>query len=264
MFCKNCGAANQDGARFCAGCGAELQAPVQQAPVYQEPVQQPYAAPVQQPAQRPAAAPSNLTPAGIMRMLVVVVTVLSLIFGIMNLFGTYEIEQTTKTVTKTEDDKETDKDSTDVELEEMYEDLEDFEDYIDELKDEDDVKVSGSPRWIQIGNIVFGIVCVVVLAIGALYLLKVFNNNPLYDQYIGKIAKGKSPAFITAGLGAIGALLQILMYLLLATFKVTVESGSYENTSTTSWAPHWTSWVALVVFAAIVAYDMLVLNKKKK
>jgi len=55
MFCKNCGAENYDGARFCVGCGSELTTapaqPVYQEPVYQEPVyQEPapvYEAPVQ-------------------------------------------------------------------------------------------------------------------------------------------------------------------------------------------------------------------------
>ena len=38
MFCPKCGAANNDGVRFCSACGNELAAP-QQAPVQQAPVQ---------------------------------------------------------------------------------------------------------------------------------------------------------------------------------------------------------------------------------
>ena len=49
MFCKNCGAENYDGARFCVGCGAELTSapaqPVYEQPVYEQPV---YQAPVQE------------------------------------------------------------------------------------------------------------------------------------------------------------------------------------------------------------------------
>lgn len=52
MICQNCGTNNPEGTRFCSGCGAKLEAPVQpaqpvqnarppQAPVYQ---QQPFAA----------------------------------------------------------------------------------------------------------------------------------------------------------------------------------------------------------------------------
>ena len=49
MFCKNCGAENYDGARFCVGCGADLTPapaqPVYEQPVYEQPV---YEQPVQQ------------------------------------------------------------------------------------------------------------------------------------------------------------------------------------------------------------------------
>lgn len=49
MFCKNCGAENYDGARFCVGCGADLTPapaqPVYEQPVYEQPV---YQAPVQE------------------------------------------------------------------------------------------------------------------------------------------------------------------------------------------------------------------------
>lgn len=48
MFCKNCGAENYDGARFCVGCGTDL-TPAPAQPVYEEPVyQEPVQAPVQE------------------------------------------------------------------------------------------------------------------------------------------------------------------------------------------------------------------------
>ena len=54
MFCPKCGAANNDGVRFCSACGNELaapqQAPVQQAPVQQAPVQPMPGAPMPTPA----------------------------------------------------------------------------------------------------------------------------------------------------------------------------------------------------------------------
>ncbi len=68
MFCKNCGAQCNDGAKFCAKCGTPIEAaPVQQpvAPVQPEtPVQQPYApvqpeTPVQQPYAPVAPQPTN-------------------------------------------------------------------------------------------------------------------------------------------------------------------------------------------------------------
>lgn len=82
MFCRNCGAGNNDSAKFCIGCGAPLQAapaqpqepqPYVQQPVYQQPVyqQQPYVQSqyqqrvyTQQPvyAQQPAAKPAGNLP----------------------------------------------------------------------------------------------------------------------------------------------------------------------------------------------------------
>ena len=41
MFCPNCGSTNPDGAKFCAGCGADMttgSAPVQEQVVYTQPV----------------------------------------------------------------------------------------------------------------------------------------------------------------------------------------------------------------------------------
>lgn len=49
MFCRNCGAACADGAKFCPACGTDLSvaaAPVE--PVYQQPVQPVYEQPVYQ------------------------------------------------------------------------------------------------------------------------------------------------------------------------------------------------------------------------
>ena len=51
--CPNCGASNNDGAKFCSSCGGPLPAPVQQ-PVYQQPAPQPvYQQPVSQPVSQP-------------------------------------------------------------------------------------------------------------------------------------------------------------------------------------------------------------------
>lgn len=74
MFCPKCGAACEDGAKFCPTCGNNMNAapvqpaqpvyqqpaqPVYQQPVYQQPVyQQPVYQPVQPVYQQPAAAPA--------------------------------------------------------------------------------------------------------------------------------------------------------------------------------------------------------------
>lgn len=34
MYCKNCGNKFEDGAKFCTSCGASVEAPVEEAPVY--------------------------------------------------------------------------------------------------------------------------------------------------------------------------------------------------------------------------------------
>lgn len=62
--CPNCGASNNDGAKFCSSCGGPLPAPVQQ-PVYQQPAPQPvYQQPAPQPVyQQPVSQPVVIQPA---------------------------------------------------------------------------------------------------------------------------------------------------------------------------------------------------------
>ena len=115
-FCPNCGSANNDGARFCSGCGGPLPAaqpqalvqpqpvqapvqPVQPQPAYQQPIQQPiqpqpvYQQPIQpQPIyQQPAVQPVQSIPAAKSNGLCTAGFVLSLLglflFGITSILG---------------------------------------------------------------------------------------------------------------------------------------------------------------------------------
>lgn len=102
LICPNCGAANNDGTRFCTSCGGQLpvtqqpqpvqpvtQQPVYQQPIYQQPVyQQPvYQQPVyQKPAAQPPVAPqpekNGMCTAGFVLSLIGIFTA-----GITSLFG---------------------------------------------------------------------------------------------------------------------------------------------------------------------------------
>jgi hypothetical protein len=63
MWCPRCGAANDDGARFCSSCGTDMGSSGQQQgaggqpPTYQQPYQQTYQQPYQQQYQQPYQAP---------------------------------------------------------------------------------------------------------------------------------------------------------------------------------------------------------------
>ena len=102
-----------------------------------------------------------------------------------------------------------------------------------------------------------------VAAVGALYFLKVAQNKPFYDQYIGKNLKGLNPGFAMGVVGAGAAVLQFVL-LLFTSLKETIEYPFYgEVTIKMSVSVPWLTWLALVVFAALAAVDFLVVNKKE-
>lgn len=75
IYCENCGAPNDDYAICCTNCGAMLNRdPIPEAPVNYAP-QNPWAAAFKQ----------NI------KLIIAVVSVLALVIGIMNLFGTYDV-----------------------------------------------------------------------------------------------------------------------------------------------------------------------------
>ena len=98
---------------------------------------------------------------------------------------------------------------------------------------------------VYVGNLIFGLSCLGAAAIGALYFLKVFMKMPYYDQLLAKWMKFR-PAFVMGALVAAGAVMQLVMYLYVPLIGV-----------------NWTTWLMLVLFAAIAVVDKFVLEEKK-
>ena len=100
-----------------------------------------------------------------------------------------------------------------------------------------------------LGNILFGLINVVIGAVGILYFLKNQMNMPYYDNFVVKFLKVKEPAFLMGVAGAVGALVQFVCYKL-------VDVGP------TSLNVHWITWVLLVVYVVLAVVDKFVVNKK--
>lgn len=258
MFCKNCGTQNQDGARFCAGCGADL-TPAPAQPVYQAPVQQ---APVQQAPVQPAPQ-LKLNPKTVTTLIVVVITIMSLIFGILSTFGLYEVEIKSETVTKSGSNKETDKSSGEADLEDYYEVyLENWGDRVDEAE-EADSELTGGPVFVLIGNLVFGIVNLLIAVAGVLYLLKLYMGMPYYDMILGAVTKGKAPTKLMALAGAVASLIQMLL-LWIFPMKSVVKMGEDTTITTTNAVQvNAMTWIMLILCVLIIVVDFLKNNKNK-
>ena len=117
-----------------------------------------------------------------------------------------------------------------------------------------DCKNMDGSAMLYVGNILFGLANLAVAAIGILYFLKITQNKPFYDQYIGSKLKFR-PGFL---MGAIGAVLQVICYLF---------CGSSESamgiTAKASIGVSWTTWMMLVIFAGVAVYDKFVLEKQQ-
>ena len=100
-----------------------------------------------------------------------------------------------------------------------------------------------------LGNILFGLINLVIGAVGILYFLKNQMNMPYYDNFVVKFLKVKEPAFLMGVAGAVGALVKFVCYKL-------VDVGP------TSLNVHWITWVLLVVYVVLAVVDKFVVNKK--
>jgi len=270
MVCMNCGTENQDGVKFCAGCGAQM------VEAYEE---------------KPTHAPRAPRPAkkkftfGMVQMLVAVVSVLVLIFGVVHLFVDYvvEVELTVDTVDEDgnkeyamedlyayksriytaidEDEVQEKKDA--IAAKENGEDL--LDDYFggdlygEEKTVEEDV--SGSLSWFRFANILGGIFCILVACIGVFYVLK--DLVPVYDLAFGKIFKGRTALFVM-GLGSVATF--VLHWLVNAFSGVSYERIAEVGSLEKNWdiSVHWTVWALLIVGVLAVVYEMTALSRKKK
>lgn len=114
-----------------------------------------------------------------------------------------------------------------------------------------------SAATIYIGNILFGLTNLAVAAVGVLYFLKVTQNKPFYDQFIGSKIKFR-PAFLMGLLGAAGALLQVIMYLFCS-----AGGSSWGVRLNVSFGVNWTTWVLLVAFVGLAVLDKFYLEKQE-
>ena len=220
MFCKYCGTPSETD--VCPNCAAKQ------------------AQPKPQPQAQPKA--QNATGAGDIIQLVKTnlhyiiagIAVLAFIWGILNVFSVFHVNAKAKAMGERESE---------------YISVSDFAEGMDSM--------DSSAATVYIGNIIFGLACLAVAAIGVLYFLKVFKNMPYYDQFIGSKLQYR-PAFMMGALGAGGALLQMIFYLFCSTkmgfgrFSIKLSAGV-----------NWTTWLMLVLFAALAVVDKFVLEEKQ-
>lgn len=287
MFCTKCGAACADGTKFCMSCGNPLQAeapqepvqqPVYQQPVYQQPVyQQPvYQQPAPQKVREPVTyKPFTLNAAGAVkkynRFVALGVAVLALVMFVLSAFSILDLPMTVKVSGDTvEDAYEMVEDQMDVsvnpnavttyvsagevaDLVEMAEDnnlFEMAEEYLD-------LNISISAVPLYIGNILYGIINLVIAGACVLYFLKKQMNMSFYDDFVGRFIKLENPVFLACAAGIVGAILQAVLFLLAG------MSESYQgvDASLTFGAPCMT-WVAVAIYAVVGVADLLVQGKE--
>jgi len=241
MVCNQCGTANPDSVKFCAGCGAQLNGAPEPAPV-----------------RRPARPAKKQAPMGMVKLLVIAFTVLALVFGIAHLFVDYVIEGKTTTIVNDDGDKSIDKGEEYYFKSQIYQMIEDEE--LKDLKEsleESDGKLTGSYVWLQIGNIIGGIGCILVAAVGVLYL------TGFYDQIFGNLIKGRSPLFVMGVAGTLVSVLHVLCYVF-GGIRMVMEAEDVVRKATATFGAHWTVWAFLVICVLAVIYDLRLATRKRR
>ena len=111
-----------------------------------------------------------------------------------------------------------------------------------------------------IGNVVFGLLCVLAAVVGVLYILKRSMKMPFYSMLVGRLfGRIGGPGFVMGVLVLLGGLLQNLLYIpcqaeiSLLTYTISVKAGV-----------NWTTWLLMVLFAALLVLDLLIPKKKKR
>ena len=257
MVCLNCGTENADGVKFCAGCGAQMAgAPEAAAPRRES---------------RPARAPKKKMAFGMVQLLVILVTVLSLIFGICHLFVDYVVPAQSIVKENNDGDKTYEKEESYAYKSAIYKAID--EDVLGEAKEameelqelEEDLevenKLTGSLSWVKLANILGGVLCILVSAIGVLYVLK--DMVPVYDMAFGKIFKGRTALFVM-GLGAVATSVLHLLLNALTKIRVVQVAEDVSTKTVATFGVHWTVWAFLIIGVVAVVYEMTALTRKKK
>ena len=110
----------------------------------------------------------------------------------------------------------------------------------------------------KIANVLFGVSNLAILAYAVLYLLDAFKIADVYTKFVAKFVKGMNPAFV---MGAFGAAMDIVKILFTA---MSVYKESFMGfTMKISIGAHWTTWVALFVYAILAVADKFLLVELK-
>ncbi len=228
MFCSNCGAQCADGTKFCQSCGTPLNAAPAAAP--QAPAA-PKAPKVKGPAPLGSLAPT-IRP--FLAIILAVVAVLALVLFVLNTFSILKIPATASIMgqTQTEYGKVS-------EVAEAWKSMD------------------KSLACVYIGNILFGLINLVIAAVGALYFLKKQSNMPYYDQFVGKTLKVNNPAFYMGVAGVVGVLLQVIFFAFCG-----ASESAFGMTVKMSVGVPWLSWVALGIYAIVGVMGLLVFNNE--
>ena len=213
MYCKRCGAPTGSDAHLCADCARQYR------PVRRKPKGFLHAV------------------KGYMHLIVLAMSVIALVFGMLNLFSTFKVVG----VVINDDVRESEY----VTVKEMGQALELME------------KSFGAG---YAGNVIFGLLTVLAAAVGMLYVLKRAMGLPLYGMLIGRFfGRFGGPAFIMGAFVVLGGLLQNLLYLFcrgqveLLDYSVTIKAGV-----------NWTTWLLMGLYAALLVLDKLLPKKKRR
>lgn len=226
MFCSNCGAQCADGTKFCQSCGNPLTAAPAAAPE----------APAAAPKAKVAAPLGQFAPTirPFLAFIMAGVAVLALVLFVLNTFSILHIPATMKAMGM----KETEYGKVS-EIAEAWK------------------QMDKSLACVYIGNILFGLINLVIAAVGAAYFLKKQNNMPYYDQFVGKYLKVKNPAFYMGVAGVAATILQVIFFAF-----CTVKESMMGVTMSMSVGIPWLNWVAFAIFAIVGAMGLLVFNNE--
>lgn len=111
---------------------------------------------------------------------------------------------------------------------------------------------------VAIGNYTNAVLLVLTAAVAILGILKAFNVTSVSDKLIKSKKECKELCF-TGLLGTIAMGIQIFFYLLTGMN----DTSAMGIAATVSIAAPWFSWVALLLFVAIIVVDKVLINKKK-
>ena len=209
-FCVNCGTPYEEGAAFCQKCGNKLGG---------------------EPAAPKAAAPVKLDLDNIvkltrqyMQFVLIGIGVLALIWGVLNLFGWYDVNATANIMGQSA--------TSSVSLVDMY-------------KDSGGFSFVGT---VQTFNIICGILYVAAAGVCGWGIYEMFNKKGNGQKQFTYAAIG----------GAAAAVLHLFMYLFLAQ----QTQSAYGMTAKVAVVSPVFCWIYFIIFGGIVAYDWLVFKKK--